>query len=75
MGHPKFNAFTVKIVKVIVQSREIDLQELMKLNIIDKINSIMTDVMRNHQEWCSDHLLEIMNEILHQAADIKKDDP
>ncbi len=58
-----------------MQSREIDLQELMKLNIIDKINSIMGDVMRNHQEWCSDHLLEIMNEILHQAADIKKDDP
>jgi hypothetical protein len=28
--------------------------------------------MSNHQEWCSDHLLEIMNEILHQAAELKK---
>jgi len=30
--------------------------------------------MSNNQEWCSDHLLEIMNEILHQAADQKKKD-
>lgn len=74
VGHSKFNAFTVKIVKQIVQSREVDLEELMKLNLLDKINSIMTSVMTNNQEWCSDLLLEIMNEILHQAADLKKSD-
>jgi hypothetical protein len=34
----------------------------------------MNDVIKNNQEWCSDHLLEIMNEILHKAADIKKED-
>jgi hypothetical protein len=34
----------------------------------------MANVMSNNQEWCSDHLLEIMNEILHQAADLKKKD-
>ena len=38
VGHPKFNAFTVKIVKQIVQSREVDLDELMKLNVLEKIN-------------------------------------
>ena len=65
VGHPKFNAFTVKIVKQIVQSREVELDELIKLQIVDKINGIMTNVMSNNQEWCSDHLLEIMNEILH----------
>ena len=65
VGHSKFNAFTVKIVKQIVQSREVDLDELVKLQIIDKINGIMASVMTNNQEWCSDHLLEIMNEILH----------
>lgn len=65
VGHPKFNAFTVKIVKQIVQSREVDLEELIKLNMLEKINSIMSSVMSNNQEWCSDHLLEIMNEILH----------
>ena len=75
VGHAKFNAFTVKIVKQIVQSREVDLEELVKLQVIEKINGIMTSVMSNHQEWCSDHLLEIMNEILHQAADLKKNEP
>ena len=28
--------------------------------------------MKNNQEWCSDHLLEIINELLHMASDIKK---
>lgn len=48
VGHPKFNAFTVKIVKQIVSSREIDLDELVKLQTIDKINGIMTNVMSNN---------------------------
>lgn len=68
VGHPKFNTFTVKIVKQIVASRDLDLSELCSapMQIIEKINDIMkTNVMGNNQEWCSDHLLEIMNEILH----------
>jgi hypothetical protein len=31
VGHPKFNAYTVKIVKQIISSREVELDELMKL--------------------------------------------
>lgn len=65
VGHPKFNTFTVKIVKSIVASRDIELEELLHLQAIEKINGIMTNVMSSHQEWCTDHLLEIMNEILH----------
>jgi hypothetical protein len=43
------------------------------MGIVEKINAVMaTNVMGNNQEWCSDHLLEIMNEILHQAADLKQ---
>lgn len=30
--------------------------------------------MSNNAEWASDHLLIIMNEILHLAADLKKND-
>jgi hypothetical protein len=78
VGHPKFNTFTVKIVKQIVASRDLELAELCQqpMGIVDKINSVMsTNVMGNNQEWCSDHLLEIMNEILHQAADLKQAKP
>ena len=72
INHPKFNAFTIKIVRAIIQSREIDLADLIALGVVDKMNGIFENVMRNNQEWCTDHLLEIINEILHMASEIKK---
>ncbi len=42
------------------------------MNIVAKINGIFENVMKNNQEWCSDHLLEIINELLHMASDLKK---
>jgi predicted site-specific integrase-resolvase len=73
-GHAKFNAFTVKIVRVMVASREISIEELLQHDIITKLNKIMQDVVGNNAEWASDHLLIIMNEILHLAAELKKND-
>lgn len=72
VNHLKFNAFTVKIIRAIVMSREIELTELMQMNVVVKMNGILENVMQNNQEWCSDHLLEIINEILHMASEIKK---
>lgn len=72
VNNPKFNAFTVKIVRIIIQSREIELTELMNFKIVEKMNGIFENVMRNNQEWCTDHLLEIINELLHMASEIKK---
>lgn len=48
VGHPKFNAFTVKIVKQIISTREVDLGELVSLKVLKHINEIMNDVMKNH---------------------------
>ena len=42
------------------------------MNIIDKINAIMAEFVMTNPEWCSDHLLVIMHEILHLAAELKK---
>ena len=75
VGHAKFNAATLKIVRAIVASREIELEELLKMNLIDKINSIMAEFVTTNPEWCSDHLLVIMHEILHLAAELKKKKP
>ena len=72
VDHPKFNAFTVKIIKVIIQSREMELSSLIEMDIVPKINGIFDNIMKNNQEWCSDHLLEIINELLHMASDFKK---
>lgn len=73
-GHTKFNAFTVKIVRAMVASREIQIEELIQHDIVGKLNKIMLDVVTNNAEWASDHLLIIMNEILHLAAELKKND-
>ena len=51
VGHAKFNTFTVKIVKQIVASRDLELAELCSppMNIIEKINGVMaTNVMGNN---------------------------
>ena len=72
MGHVKFNAATLKIIRAIVSSREIELEELLRMNVIEKINSIMAEFVTTNPEWCSDHLLVIMHEILHLAAELKK---
>lgn len=73
VGHPKFNAYTVKIIRCIVGQRDIELEELVKADLIRRINDIMDQIVNSHQEWCSDHLLEIMNEILHKAANLKQE--
>jgi len=75
VGHAKFNASTVKIIRSIVASREIEIDELIEMQVILKINGIMADVSKDNSEWCSDHLLVIMNEILHLAAELKKEKP
>jgi len=75
VGHPKFNAFTVKIVRAVVASREIELSDLLQHDIVTKLNKIMQDLVSSNAEWASDHLLIIMNEILHLAAEVKKTQP
>lgn len=75
VGHAKFNASTVKIIRAVVASREIELEELLLMQIVQKINGIMAEVVKDNSEWCSDHLLVIMNEILHLAAELKKEKP
>lgn len=57
-----------------VASREIQIEELIQHDIVGKLNKIMQEVVTNNAEWASDHLLIIMNEILHLAAELKKND-
>jgi len=42
------------------------------MQIVEKINAIMAEFVTTNPEWCSDHLLVIMHEILHLAAELKK---
>jgi len=46
--------------------------EIFRMGVVEKVNGIFENVMRENQEWCTDHLLEIINEILHMASEIMK---
>ena len=50
----------------------LQLTDMIKMNVVEKMNGIFDNVMQNNQEWCTDHLLEIINEILHMASEVKK---
>lgn len=73
--HDKFNHSTLKIARAVVASREIELQELLDMGIVGKINGIMSEYMNKNPEWCSDHLLVIIHEMLFLASEHKKKDP
>ena len=45
---------------------------MIDMGIVDRMNGILENVMQSNQEWCTDHLLEIINEILHMASEVKK---
>ena len=47
---------------------------MIELGIIERMNGIFENVMQSNQEWCTDHLLEIINEILHMASESKKNE-
>lgn len=38
----------MKIIRAVIQSREIELQEVMQMNIVDKMNGIFENVMANN---------------------------
>jgi hypothetical protein len=61
-------------VRAVVSSREIQLTELLEYDIVNKLNQIMQELVQSNAEWASDHLLIIMNEILHLSAEVKKQD-
>jgi len=46
--------------------------EKYEMNNVEKMNGNYKNVINNNQEWCTDHLLEIINETLHMASEIMK---
>jgi hypothetical protein len=48
VGHARFNTNTVKIVKCIVESKETTLEELCGYNVIEKVSTIMKNMISNH---------------------------
>mmetsp|Transcript_18324 Transcript_18324/g.2974 ORF Transcript_18324/g.2974 Transcript_18324/m.2974 type:complete len:196 (-) Transcript_18324:500-1087(-) len=61
-GNARLNAHLIKVVKRVVESKDLSIEEIRDFGIIDKTNTVMASVVR--QEWCVDLLLDIIYELL-----------
>lgn len=64
VGHKRLNRYTIKIVKHIVESKEMPLDALSRLGFIDKTNAIIENMLKNRQDWCFEFLLDIIYHLL-----------
>lgn len=66
-GNPKMNMNLVVIVKKIIESQENSLEDLVKLGVINKVNSVMKVIF--DQDWCVEIMLDILYELLFLTAE------
>ena len=66
-GHPKLNLHLISVVKKIIESQELSLDELGELGLIEKVSSVMRVIQE--QDWCVEKMLDILYELLSLTAD------
>ena len=67
VGHERLNAQTVRIVKHIVESKEIDLPDLVRMKVFEKLHAILKHMTSKNEDWSLDHLMDMIYDLLHQA--------
>ena len=66
-GNSKLNLHLITIVKKIIESQENSLEELARMGVVSKVNSVMKIIFE--QDWCVEIMLEILYELLFLTAD------
>lgn len=66
-GNAKLNLHLISVVKKVIESHELSLDELGKLGLIEKVSSVMRVIQE--QDWCVEKMLDILYELLCLAAD------
>ena len=61
-GNPKLNLHLISVVKKIIESHEMTIDELGQLGVIDKVSSVMRVIQE--QDWCVEKMLDILYELL-----------
>lgn len=80
VGNEKFNSYLVKIVKGIIESKELTLTELNRgngpeENFMVQLTEIIESIRgKDMAGWCVDDLLDMIYELLHYVADVVKDE-
>lgn len=77
VGHKRLNRYTIKIMKHLVESKLISVDDLHSLEIPKKANEIILNMLGNNQDWCFEIILDIIYSLLKEAASVlqtKKED-
>lgn len=68
-GHQRLNRYTIKIIKNIVESDALEIDDINELRIAEKANIIIDSMLKNKQDWCFELLLDIIYYLLKDTAD------
>jgi len=72
VNHPRLNRHTIKIMKSMIESKELAFSEYGQFKIIERTTLIIKTMLKNKQDWCIEFLLDIIHEILSQFNEVVK---
>lgn len=64
VSHPRLNRHTIKIIKSMIEAKELSFQEYGYYKLIEKTHLVIKNMLQNKQDWCIEILLDIIHEIL-----------
>lgn len=68
-GHQRLNRYTIKIIKNIVESDILNIEDIINLKIAEKANIIIVNMLKNKQDWWFELLLDIIYYLLKDTAE------
>lgn len=72
VNHPSLNKNTIKIMKALIEAKELSFNELRDYRLIDKTYQLIKTMLANKQEWCIELLLDINHDMLTRFNDVVK---
>jgi len=72
ISNQRLNRHTIKIVKSLVEQKELTFDELAQHRLLEKTNQILRSMLANKQDWCVEVLLDIIHELLSQFNEVVK---
>jgi hypothetical protein len=73
VGHPRLNRHTINILKSVIQSKELSLQEVQHFRLGEKTYLLLKNSqVKQMGEWCTETLLEVLQLMLQALMDVVK---
>ena len=72
LNHPRLNRHTIKLIKSLVENKEISFKDMLSLKILENTQTMISSMLKNRQEWSLELMLYILHDILSQLNDTVK---